>query len=636
MVLALLVSGAVRAQASTIVSNPPAIVSAATDSIAIDSIVMKPEFNTPAAWSYIDAAIRDNRLWRSDDDMLRESLRRLLDQTIEPYDTTHHRLSIEDFRNIAVHSGSPELKESVEIKWINDSTFLIDRQGWSSKLYLKKESLLVYPVDFSTLTLSDSVLDENGMLDSSLFIPDTVMVEVIDTAALRSLEIALHHFRDGKITPPLSKAPGSGPVRLSKDLSRVNYYASGTTWIADGNSPFRIVKGEHHLDSLHYAVHTLLDFTEERDSSLLMINDMYGRKTPLWLTTGSNSAYRFWVKNYNNDSITLWVGNPATNEISLLLEDDVNFSRMVKEEIHHLPTFIEEPQRNLRPMPMLEPEHIYWDYEFSSILTMSQTYLANWTKGGESSFSTIMDLSGRATYNNIDAKTQWVNLARLKFGTIMTQDKFRKNHDQFEIDSRFNRNAWGKIGFSASFYMKNQLAKGYDHPNDTVKVLVSKFLNPGTITLGLGAEYKPIKNTTINIAPLSYKTTFALDSASIDQTKHGIPVDQWAKRELGTQIAIYNKISPMKGLEVINRMRLFSNYLYKPQNVDVDWEMSLEKKINWFFTVRLNLHLIYDDDIHFPLLDANKDPVLNPDGTPRKVAKAQFKEFVGLAVAIKF
>ena len=621
MVLAVLVSGAAKAQTSTMVSAP--ITSA---SAAIDSIGIQPEFNMPAAWSYIDAAIRNNRLWRSDDDTLRKSLSRLLDQTTEPYDTTRHRLSIQDFRSIPVHSGDPELKQSIEIKWINDSTFVIDPRGWSSTLYLKQESRLVYPDGFSELALAGS----------SLFVPDTVMVKVIDTVALRSLEIALHHFKDGTITPPLPVVPGSGPARLSRDLSRVNYYAAGTTWIADENSPFRIVKGEHHLDSLHYAVHALLDFTEKRDSSLLLINDMYGRTTPLWLTTGRFNTYRFWVKNYNNDSITLWVGNPASNEISLLLEDDVNFSRLVKEEIHHLPNFIEEPQRSLKTMALLEPEHIYWDYEFASILTMSQTWLVNWTKGGESSFTSLMDMEGRATYNNMDAKTQWVNLARLKFGTIMTQDKgFRKNHDQFEIDSRFNRNAWGKIGMSASVYMKNQLAKGKDYSNDT-SVVVSKFLNPGTFTLGLGAEYKPMKNTTINIAPLSYKTTFVLDTAGIDQTKHGIPADRWAKRELGTQIAIYNKISPMKGLEIINRMRLFSNYLHKPQNVDVDWEMVLEKKINWFFTVRLNLHLIYDDDIRFPLLDTNGDPVLNPDGSARKVSKAQFKEFVGLAVSIKF
>ena len=615
----------------------PLLAQSATDadSSGTYSINDHPLFSTPAAWIYVDHAIRDSSLWRSDDDAIKEAMRRLLDHTLESYDTARSRLAMQDFGAIPVHTGAPVLEESVEVRWINDSTFVVDPQGWNTELYLKQETDLVYPVDFSTLTLSDSLLDENGLLDSTLFIADTVLLSVIDTAAMASLGISLHHYSDHVITPPLTDHTGDRMVLLSEDRTRALYFIPGSAWQADENSPFHIVSGEHHLDSLQQAVSTLLDFTERRDSTRLLINDMYGNKTPVWLTTGTEDAFRLWVKNYSNDSITLWVGNPGTGEISLLLEDDVNFSRLVKEEIDHLHSFIQEPERSLHQMTMLEPVPIYWDYEFSSVLTLSQTYLANWTKGGESSFSTMMDLMGRATYNNKEANTQWINIARLKFGTIMTQEKgFRKNHDQFEIDSKFNRNAWGKIGMSASFYMKHQLAKGYNYPNDSVPV--SKFLNPGTITVGLGAEYKPMAKTTINVAPLSYKTTFVLDTANIDQTKHGIEADKWAKRELGTQVVIKNEISPLKDLDVINRVRLFSNYLNKPQNVDVDWEMILEKRINWFFTIRLNLHLIDDDDIHFPVYETNDQPVLNPDGSEKEVAKAQFKEFLGLALSFKF
>ena len=195
--------------------------------------------------------------------------------------------------------------------------------------------------------------------------------------------------------------------------------------------------------------------------------------------------------------------------------------RLMKEEIHHLPEFIEMPETSLYAVSEIESEPIFWEYGFGSTLSLNQTYLTNWTKGGESSFTTMMDLLGNATYNNKESKTQWINTVRLKFGTLQTAEKgFRKNNDLFEIDSKYNRNAWGKIGMSASFYMKNQLAKGYDYPNDSVPV--SKFLNPATLTVGLGVEYKPIKNTTINMAPLSYKNTFVLDTALIDQTKHGI------------------------------------------------------------------------------------------------------------------
>jgi hypothetical protein len=91
----------------------------------------------------------------------------------------------------------------------------------------------------------------------------------------------------------------------------------------------------------------------------------------------------------------------------------------------------------------------------------------------------------------------------------------------------------------------------------------------------------------------------------------------------------------MDGLNITNAIRLFSNYIDKPQNVDVDWEMNIDKQINWLFTIRLNLHLIYDDDIRFPVLDANNEPVLLPDGSPRKVAKTQFNQFLGLTLSLR-
>jgi hypothetical protein len=605
------------------------------DTVPGDSAVQLQVLSTRDAWNYLDEAVRDTSLWLRKDDSLRHALQRLLEHSIAPFDSVRALIGTRKLRGIPVQKGGPVLAESIPVRWINDSTFAVDPEGWNADLYLKKEPRLVYPVDFSTLRLSDSILDENGMLNATLFTPDTVMVDVIDTAAIRSLGISIHRLSGGGIQPPLTGPGDPRTARLSGDSTRVLYYVANRSWVTVEASPFQSLKSPNQLDSLQMAIDALLGFTERRDSTLLVINDLYGKKLPMWLTTGSDDPVRFWIKNYNNDSITLWVGNPRSGEISLMLEDDVNFTRLIREDISYLPSFIQEPERTLHTMTLLEPLPIYWDYEFSSLFSLSQTYLANWTKGGESSLSGLMDLMGRATYNNKEANTQWINIFRLKFGAIMTQDEVRKNQDEFEIDSRYNRNAWRKIGFSASLYMKHQLAKGYNYSEEPPEV-VSKFISPGTMTVGLGIEYKPMEKTTVNVAPLSYKTTFVLDTVLIDQSAHGVPEGQRAKREMGLQIAANNTLNPMKDMEITNRIRLFSNYLKNPQNVDVDWEFILEKQISWFFTVRLNLHLIYDDDVHFKVLDANDDPVLNPDGSEKKVARTQFKEYVGLALSFKF
>ena len=592
-----------------------------TASVGTDSLTIESQFSTPAAWIYVDHVVKTNSFWRSQQDPLRASLQRLLDHSTEPFDSTSSKLLQEDFSLIEVHMGDPIVSDSNELKWLNDTTFLVDPHGWSPDLYLDEETSLIYPADSTAL------------FDTLAVIPDTVVITLIDTAAIESLGIVMHTYRENQITPSLDKEGQLGV--MTEDRNRVYYYSPGTTWKAGEESPFEIVEGEYQLDSLQLALNKLLEFTSERDSTLLWVNDIYGKKTPFWLSRGDDEAYRFWVKNYNNDSITLWIGNPGPNEISLLLEDDVSINRLMKEDIHHLPEFVQMPERSLVSVAKLEPDPIYWDYNLGSALTLNQSYLSNWTKGGESSFSTMIDLLGEATYNNSEANTKWFNSMRINFGTLSTKENgFRKNHDLFELSSKFNRNASGKIGMSASLYMKNQLAKGYNYPNDSV--VVSKFLNPGSLTVGLGVEYKPFKNTSINLAPLSYKNTFVLDTAQIDQTIHGIEDGKKTKQEMGTQIVLNNKISPYKDLTIENRLRLFSSYLNKPQNVDVDWELIMDQKINWFFTIRVNLHLIYDDDVRFPVLDSEGLPILLPDGSEKKVAKTQFKEFIGLSLQFKF
>ena len=598
-------------------------------------VMIDPEFTLQEAIHYLKTRQTDEGLWRGDGASLRSHLSQLVDHTLTPYDSIAVRLQELDLTSMQVVQEHVLRRDSVEIRWLNDSSFIIDSVGWSLDLLLKEEVQLVYPVDFSELAFNDSILDEQGMLDTALFQPDTISILSIDTAALRSLEIPLHQYSRGDVRPPVIRHRPFDQMEVLRDPPMIVFTDTVPIWRGAEDTPFNVLSGPQELDSVHYAIATLLAYNEQRDSTRILLNDMYGKKTPLWITQGSGETLRFWVKNYRSDSITLWIGNPAADEISLLLEDAIDVNRMEKLDIHHLPERLAQPERNLVKMSLLVPDPYYWDYNFSSAFTFNQTYLSNWSKGGESSLTTMLDIMGGATYNNKEDNTQWINSARIKFGTLITDEKgLRKNNDLFEINSKFNRNASGKIGFSASLYMKNQLAKGYKYPNDSV--IVSKFLNPGSLTVGLGAEYKPFKHTTINMAPLSYKNTFVLDTATVDQTKHGVDADKRSKQELGTQIVVSNKFSPMEDLTVTNNLRLFSNYLNHPENIDIDWELMMEQKINWFFTIRLNLHLIYDDDIRFPVLDENDQPVLRLDGSEKKVAKAQFKEFVGLSLVFKF
>lgn len=658
----------------------PADKSLVSDTIVDDPIVFTPE----SASAYMASLLGTENLWSPSGDTMRLSLFRLIDHFHEPFDSVESRLKRFNFDSIQLGSVDLVKTDTLPLRWLNDSTVIIDTVELEKEPFIIQKTIIKKAIDTtdaafhydlpdimrlfgdpkfemdsiftkldSTSQVRDTTLSEEELLfqkrdlilqkrDSlqksrglMVFEQDTVIKVYIDTLFLASKNIQMHQVVHNRITPPFLSPGSRKTVRFLPDSSKILLSEAESVLIPEGRSPFYIVPNEKMPDSLRTAVETILSHTAQRDSILLYFNDIRGQKTPFWLTTGTDDLYRYWVKNYKNDSITIWMGNPSKQDITMILEQDVDVNRLNKVVIESLPITEVRPLRSLAKVEPLKEIPVYWDYSFSSSFALNQTFLSNWAKGGENSFSNMLDINGEAKHTNKEEKTEWTNSFRLKYGSTITEEYgLRTNTDMFNLNSQYNKVMWEKIDFSAVFFMKNQIARGYKYPNDSV--VVSKFLNPASFTIGAGLEYKPFKKTTLNFSVLSYKNTFVLDTAGIDQTRHGIEADKRVRQEMGGQLLIKNSISIFNGLDVSNTVRLFTNYLNNPQKVDIDWEINLEQKINWYFTVLLNLHFIYDDDIRFPVLDDNDQPVLLPDGSARKEPRLQFKQFLGVTLSFKF
>jgi hypothetical protein len=276
-----------------------------------------------------------------------------------------------------------------------------------------------------------------------------------------------------------------------------------------------------------------------------------------------------------------------------------------------------------------------WKYRSEAAFALNQASMANWVKGGESNISTSFDITGYADYTNNPLNITSNHFGRIQFGLIASGDKgMRKNLDLLETNSKINHKAFGKFDFSGILLFKTQIARGYNYPNDSVPV--SKFMNPATITTGIGLDYKPNKNTSINFSPISYKGTFVPDTSVIDQTKYGIAKDKKSKNEPGASFMISHIYKPFKTVTITNRLQLFTNYINNPQNIDIDWEMIATASLNWFTDVRFNTHFIFDDDTKTPVLDKDNNPVIGSDGQPKKAARIQFKELLGFSFIFRF
>ena len=587
-------------------------------------------FTISSASEYIMNLLQTNNLWSPEGDTMKLSLERLIHHLNEPFDSVRNDLSKFGYDSLKLKHTYVVRKDTLPIRWLNDSTFIFNNVPMEREPLILQKTIIKKFVDTTAYLFRNNILDMESMLNSTLQKEEVISEIIIDTAYLNSIKIKMYKIVNKRIIPPLISYDRYKPASFVRDSTKIIFSDTLKVIVTEKKSPFYIIPNTKMPDSLRLAVKTLLSYTDSRDSILLYLNDLNGNKTPLWLTTGKDDFYRFWVKNYKNDSITIWVGNPAKHDITLILEEDINVNRLTKEAADDIAITLAKPQKTLAKAEPLKLIPIYWNYIISNTFGLNQTYLSNWSKGGENSLSGLLDIKGTAKFTNNEIKTQWTSSARLKYGAILVdKNDYRTNNDILEFNSQYNKVIKEKIDFSLVFFMKNQIAKGYNYPNDSV--IISKFLNPGTFTIGLGLEYKPSKKTQINYSLLSYKNTFVFDTSNIDQTRHGIPKDKRAKQEMGGQLLIKNSLSIMEDLTITNSVRLFSGYLDKPENIDVDWEMNIEKKIKWYFKIILNLHMIYDDDIRFEVLDANDQPILLPDGSKKKVPKMQFKEFLGLA-----
>jgi hypothetical protein len=402
--------------------------------------------------------------------------------------------------------------------------------------------------------------------------------------------------------------------------------------------PFRYLKYPYMTDSLAVAVSSLLSYIEERDSTELRFIAETGRGADVWLNSRSDKLIRFWLPGGEGDSVTVWIGSPLRNTLTLQAEEGVMFRKQLWHDAYvdtrvNVTTAQEEALRKVT-LSKIKPN--YWKFRGDMSYLLSQGLVSNWAKGGENNISSVVDLSGNLDYNNKESKVSSSTWGRLALG-LQTSGKnadIRKNLDIIEIYSKLNHSAFGKFNLSGTFQFKTQFLPGYNYPNDSVKV--SKFFNPAILIFGYGLDYKPNKTISINFSPVTYKGTFVPDTAEINQTKYGVAADRKSKNEMGSYLTVISKNKIYEKVTMTNRVQLFSNFLNNPLNIDIDWEMIATMNLNWFTDLKINTHLIYDDDTVLPVFDDDGEPVLGSDGKQKKYPKLQFKEILGVSFVFRF
>jgi len=266
-----------------------------------------------------------------------------------------------------------------------------------------------------------------------------------------------------------------------------------------------------------------------------------------------------------------------------------------------------------------------WDMGGTFALNFSESSFSNWNAGGTNSFG----LNGiLKPYANID-DTLWTctNSLDLRFGQVKTQgEKIRKSDDLLLLTSKLGRKFSAHWEFSGLFTLRTQFAPSYRKSDNK---LLSNFMAPGYINLGLGFNYKPNNALSIYLSPLTSRTTYVLDDSLSQEAAFGVTKGEKAKRQLGFSTLMTYKQEVIKNMMIDTNLSLFSDYLNEPQNMVVNWDFVFTLKANKFLSTTFSCALIYDDDVTFEEKDESGNVI-------KKVPKVQFKQVLGIGVSLGF
>lgn len=260
-------------------------------------------------------------------------------------------------------------------------------------------------------------------------------------------------------------------------------------------------------------------------------------------------------------------------------------------------------------------------------LNFTQVSLSNWVAGGKSSASGTVLTNLYANYQK--GKISWENSLDMGYGILKEgSEQYIKSDDKIDFNSKLGWKANGKIYYSALFGFRSQFANGYNYPDRDNPI--SRFLAPGYFTLALGVDYKPSDHFSLFVSPLTGKMTLVTDESLSDQGAFGVDPGKKSRSEMGAFLKSQFKTELVKNVSLDTKIDLFSNYLDKPGNIDIHWDVMINMKINDYLSANVVTNLIYDDDVKVPV-DDNDDGVADRSG-----ARIQFKELFGVGLNVKF
>lgn len=240
-----------------------------------------------------------------------------------------------------------------------------------------------------------------------------------------------------------------------------------------------------------------------------------------------------------------------------------------------------------------------WFFFGQNNLVFNQSSFSKWNSGGNNNLGIIgkinYNLSYKRGYHYLE------NILQLGYGFVATKGQSsRKTEDYINLMTNYGYELGSNYYLSTGFQFLSQFTAGYNYtltPDPVYEDRVSRFMAPGYLNLGLGISYNPNENFQVIFRPVNGKFTFVTDPKLQVKGRYGLERDgQSIRSELGAMLNVLYRLNIYKDINLVNQLNFFSNYLYHPERVDINYSGVLNMRLNRFISGVVSLDLVYDHD----------------------------------------
>ena len=242
-----------------------------------------------------------------------------------------------------------------------------------------------------------------------------------------------------------------------------------------------------------------------------------------------------------------------------------------------------------------------WLHSFNGSVQVSQAYLSdNWYQGGENNVNVL----GNAVWNvklneNVYKNLLFENTVQYKVSVnSASQDTIRGysiSQDQFQINTKFGYKAIKKWYYSTNLRFKTQLLNNYESNTNN---MTASLLSPAELNIGVGMTYNTVSKDKkwkfdLSLSPLSADMKMCIESKKMKPTSFGIEEGKHFKASFGSNVEAKMTWQICREVTWTTRLFAFTNY----DNVQGDWENTLNFSINKYLSSKIYAHLRYDNSV---------------------------------------